>query len=138
VHLGQTDLPIDCARRILPAAIIGRSSHQAAHARQAIADGAAYFAVGPVWETPTKPGRAAAGRSYVREVAALAPAIPWFAIGGITLDNVDRVIADGATRVALVRAVLDAPDPAAAADGFMRRLTAAATTRAAEETAPCT
>ncbi len=132
VHLGQDDLPVEHARRILPAtAIIGRSSHEAKHATRAIAERVSYFAVGPVWETPTKPGRSAAGRSYVHEVALLAPDIPWYAIGGITLDNVDDVIAEGATRIALVRAVLDAPDPAAAAARFVGRLTAAHATREA-------
>ncbi|HEX3867459.1 MAG TPA: thiamine phosphate synthase, partial [Gemmatimonadaceae bacterium] len=100
VHLGQGDLPVDWARRVLPNGMIGRSSHEAAHAARAIAERATYFAVGPVWETPTKPGRSAAGRSYVREVALLAPEIPWFAIGGITLDNVSQVLSDGARRIA--------------------------------------
>ncbi len=122
VHLGQADLPIEWARRILPGRIIGRSSHEAAHAERAIADGASYFAVGPVWETPTKPGRPAAGLRYVRDVAARALTIPWFAIGGITLDNVGEVLAAGAERIALVRAVLDAPDPAAAAHRFVEAL----------------
>jgi thiamine-phosphate pyrophosphorylase len=136
VHLGQGDLPVEQARRVLPAnAIVGRSSHEAEHATRAIAEGATYFAVGPVWETPTKPGRSAAGRSYVREVSMLAPAIPWYAIGGINLDNVDQVIADGATRVALVRAVLDAADPAVAAHAFVTKLAAA---DAAAQEAACT
>ena len=125
VHLGQQDLPVEFARRILgDAAIIGRSSHEAAQADQAVAEGAAYFAVGPVWATPTKPGRAAAGLQYVRDVAARAPSIPWFAIGGITLDNVGEVLHAGATRIAMVRAVLDAPDPAEAARGFVEALAA--------------
>lgn len=122
VHLGQQDLPIDWARRVLPDRLIGRSSHEPAHAERAVAESASYFAVGPVWPTPTKPGRAAAGLSYVRDVAARAITIPWFAIGGITLDNVAEVLDAGATRVALVRAVLDAPDPAEAARGFVEAL----------------
>lgn len=138
VHLGQGDLPVAVARRVFPSSIIGRSSHEAAHAAQAIVERAAYFAVGPVWETPTKPGRSAAGRSYVREVAMLAPDIPWFAIGGITLDTVDQVIADGAARVALVRAVLDAPDPAAAARGFVAKLSTARSRRGENQEALCT
>ena len=115
VHLGQHDLPVEFARRILPDGIIGRSSHEAAHAERAVSEEASYFAVGPVWETPTKPGRPAAGLSYVSDIAARAIAIPWFAIGGITIDNVDEVLARGATRIAVVRAILDADDPAAAA-----------------------
>lgn len=138
VHLGQGDLPVVWARRVLPAAIIGRSSHESAHAARAIAERASYFAVGPVWETPTKPGRTAAGLSYVREVALLAPEIPWYAIGGITLDNVGDVIADGARRIALVRAVLDAADPASAAGAFVAKLAAASPLRAAEREIVCT
>lgn len=138
VHLGQGDLPVDWARRILPDEVIGRSSHQPADAERAIAERASYFAVGPVWETPTKPGRSAAGLSYVRDVAARCPPMPWFAIGGITLDNVEQVLADGATRIALVRAVLDAPDPARAASGFIQSLDAARTLVVREGEAVCT
>ena len=122
VHLGQQDLPVEWARRIMPSAIIGRSSHEAEQALGAEREGASYFAVGPVWPTPTKPGRAAAGLSYVREVAARAMTIPWFAIGGITLENVQQVLDAGATRIALVRAVLDAEDPTVAANGFVEAL----------------
>jgi thiamine-phosphate pyrophosphorylase len=122
VHLGQHDLPVEWARRILPEAIVGRSSHEAAHAESAVAERADYFAVGPVWATPTKPGREPAGLSYVREVAARNIECPWFAIGGITLDNIGEVLAAGASRVAMVRALLDAADPAEAARGFVKAL----------------
>ena len=125
VHLGQNDLPVEHARRILPDRIIGRSSHQPEDAERAIAERASYFAVGPVWETPTKPGRKAAGLSYVRDVAARKPPMPWFAIGGITPENIEHVIADGATRVAVVRAILDARDPAAAASQLAAALSTA-------------
>ncbi|MEO7083147.1 MAG: thiamine phosphate synthase, partial [Gemmatimonadaceae bacterium] len=132
------DLPVEHARRALAqGTIIGRSSHEAEHATRAIAERATYFAVGPVWETPTKPGRSAAGLSYVREVATLNPDIPWYAIGGINLDDVDEVIADGATRIALVRAVLDAKDPAAAAHAFVTKLVTAGAARVPVEAA-CT
>jgi thiamine-phosphate pyrophosphorylase len=122
VHLGQQDLPVAWARRIAPSLMIGRSSHEPAHAEQAIVEQANYFAVGPVWETPTKAGRRAAGLSYVRDVASRSIDVPWFAIGGITLDNVHDVLEAGATRIALVRAVLDARDPAVAARGFVEAL----------------
>lgn len=123
VHLGQNDLPPEWARRVLPGgAIIGRSSHQPADAERALAEGATYFAVGPVWETPTKPGRRAAGLSYVHDVVARDVAVPWFAIGGITHDNVARVLEAGATRIAVVRAILDARDPAAAARAFVESM----------------
>ena len=122
VHLGQKDLPVHVARHILPDRIIGRSSHEPAHAERAVAERASYFAVGPVWETPTKPGRAAAGLSYVRDVAARQTPIPWFAIGGINLDNVSQVLSAGADRIAVVRAILDAADPGAAARAFVDAL----------------
>jgi len=126
VHLGQGDLPVEWARRVLTGAgaVVGRSSHEAAHAERAVAEGANYFAVGPVWETPTKPGRPAAGLSYVRTIAQRGLAVPWFAIGGITLENVGQLCAEGATRIAVVRAILDAPDPAAAARRFLHALAA--------------
>ncbi len=124
VHLGQLDLPVAWACRVAPDAFIGRSSHEAAHAERAVDEGADYFAVGPVWATPTKPGREPAGLSYVRDVAARNVQVPWFAIGGITLDNVEQVLGAGATRIAMVRAVLDASDPAEAARGFADALKA--------------
>jgi thiamine-phosphate pyrophosphorylase len=122
VHLGQGDLPVEWARRIVPGAVVGRSSHAVAQAATAVTEGADYIAVGPVWATPTKPGRPAAGLAYVREIARRALPGPWFAIGGITLDSVEPVLAAGATRIAVVRAILDAADPAAAAGGFAAAL----------------
>src|SRR4051812_23355520 len=115
VHLGQKDLAVDLARRIMPQGMIGRSSHESAHALKAMEERADYFAVGPVWETPTKPGRKASGLKYVREVFSLKPDIPWYAIGGIDAENIHEVIEAGARRVACVRAILDARDPAKAA-----------------------
>jgi hydroxymethylpyrimidine kinase/phosphomethylpyrimidine kinase/thiamine-phosphate diphosphorylase len=122
VHLGQKDLAVDAARRIMPLGMIGRSSHESAHALKAIEERADYFAVGPVWETPTKPGRKASGLKYVREVFTLKPDIPWYAIGGIDGDNIHEVIEAGARRVACVRAILDARDPAKAAGALKAAL----------------
>jgi hydroxymethylpyrimidine kinase/phosphomethylpyrimidine kinase/thiamine-phosphate diphosphorylase len=122
VHLGQKDLAVDLARRIMPLGMIGRSSHESAHALKAIEERADYFAVGPVWETPTKPGRKASGLKYVREVSALKPDIPWYAIGGIDHANIHEVIEAGARRIACVRAILDARDPAVAASGLKAAL----------------
>lgn len=123
VHLGQNDLPPEVARRVLPeGAMIGRSSHEPADAERALAEGATYFAVGPVWETPTKPGRRAAGLSYVHDVVARRVSVPWYAIGGITHANVGQVIEAGASRIAVVRAILDARDPAEAARIFAEAL----------------
>jgi hydroxymethylpyrimidine kinase/phosphomethylpyrimidine kinase/thiamine-phosphate diphosphorylase len=122
VHLGQKDLAVDLARRIMPHGMVGRSSHEAAHALKAIEERADYFAVGPVWETPTKPGRKAAGLKYVHEIATLKPDIPWYAIGGIDAENVHEVLDAGARRIAVVRAILDARDPAKAASALKAAL----------------
>jgi thiamine-phosphate pyrophosphorylase len=125
VHLGQRDLPPEWARRILhDDAIIGRSSHEPADADRALSERATYFAVGPVWATPTKPGRPAAGLDYVRSVAARSIDVPWFAIGGIDRHNVEGVLDAGATRIAVVRAILDAVDSAAAAASLLQAVRA--------------
>ncbi|MBV9095029.1 MAG: thiamine phosphate synthase [Streptosporangiaceae bacterium] len=127
LHLGQDDLPVPVARRVLgPGPLIGRSSHSPAQADAAAAEpGVDYFCAGPVWETPTKPGRPAAGPdllAYVARKTARDPGRPWFAIGGIGLDRLAEVAAAGATRVVVVRAITDADDPGAAAAQFARRL----------------
>jgi thiamine-phosphate pyrophosphorylase len=124
LHLGQDDLPVPVARRILgPRPLIGRSTHAPAQADAAAAEpGADYFCAGPVWATPTKPGRPAAGVELLAHVARARPARPWFAIGGITLRRLDDVLAAGATRVAVTRAVAEADDPGAAARAFTLRL----------------
>jgi thiamine-phosphate pyrophosphorylase len=114
VHLGQDDLPPAVARRLWPGRIVGRSTHSVEQALAAVEEGADYIGVGPVFATPTKPGRAAVGTALVREAAAHI-AIPWFAIGGIDVGNAGEVLRAGAVRLAVVRAVCDAPDVAAAA-----------------------
>ncbi len=127
LHLGQGDLPADFARRVVGAGpLIGLSSHDPAQADAAAGDaGIDYFCAGPVWATPTKPGRPAAGLGLIAHVAARRPARPWFAIGGISLHNLDEVLAAGASRVVVVRAITGADDPGAAAAAFSRRLRAA-------------
>ena len=81
-----------------------------------------YFCAGPVWATPTKAGRPGTGPGLLEHVAWQHPGRPWFAIGGISLDRLDQVLAAGATRVVVVRAITEADDPAAAAREFARRL----------------
>ncbi|WP_407928437.1 thiamine phosphate synthase [Deinococcus aquaedulcis] len=115
VHLGQGDLPPAWARRLGPELRVGLSTHAPAQAEEALAQGPAYLAAGPVYATPTKPGRAPAGLAYIRQVAALRLHVPWYAIGGLDAGSIHEVLAAGATRVAVVRAVLDARDPAQAA-----------------------
>ena len=124
LHLGQDDLPLPVARRILgDRPLIGRSSHSPDQADAAAGEpGTDYFCAGPVWATPTKPGRAGTGLGLIEHVAAGLPDRPWFAIGGITLGNLDDVLAAGATRVVVVRAIADADDPVAAASEFATRL----------------
>ncbi len=124
VHLGQADLPIGLARSLAPGFLVGLSTHAPPQALGALAEAPAYIAAGPVYATPTKPGRTAVGLEYVGRVAALMPGGPWYAIGGIDLTNVDDVVRAGASRVAVVRAVLDALDPAQAAAAFLARLPA--------------
>src|SRR6202050_3574908 len=89
LHLGQDDLPVPVARRILgPEVIIGRSSHSPAQSDAAAAEpGVDYFCAGPAWATPTKPGRPATGPGLLAHVAQTHPARPWFAIGGLSLDR---------------------------------------------------
>ncbi|MBV2362427.1 thiamine phosphate synthase [Streptomonospora nanhaiensis] len=128
LHLGQEDLPVPAARDIIgPEPLIGRSNSDAAMAAASAGqEGVDYFCVGPTWATPTKPGRAAAGLELVERTAALGTGRPWFAIGGIDLGNLDQVLAAGARRVVVVRAITEADDPRAAAAEFRRRLEAAA------------
>jgi thiamine-phosphate pyrophosphorylase len=125
VHLGQMDwaaIPRDeRANRLANMRIVGRSTHSLEEAMAAERDGADYIGVGPVFPTATKPGVTAVGVELVREVAAHVKT-PFFAIGGITLDNLDQVLAAGATRVAVVSALLKAPDPTGAAAAFKDRL----------------
>ncbi len=109
VHVGQDDLPVGFARRFGVA--VGLSTHAPEEIDRADAD---YIGVGPVYATPTKQGRPAVGLELVRYAAEHARQ-PWFAIGGIDASNVAAVVAAGATRIAVVRAIGDAADPGAAA-----------------------
>jgi thiamine-phosphate pyrophosphorylase len=126
LHLGQGDLPLDVAREIVgPATLIGLSSQDADQARNAAAGFADYFCVGPCWPTPTKPGRAAPGLQLVAAAAELGSDKPWFAIGGIDAQRLPDVLAAGARRVVVVRAITAAEDPRAAAQQLSSALAAA-------------
>ncbi|OKH77620.1 thiamine-phosphate pyrophosphorylase [Mycobacterium sp. SWH-M3] len=125
LHLGQDDLPLDVARDIIgERPVIGRSTHDADQVAAAIEEEVDYFCVGPCWPTPTKPGRHAPGLDLVRKAAALEPAKPWFAIGGIDEDRLSEVLDAGARRIVVVRAITAAEDPRAAAAALKARLTA--------------
>ena len=118
VHLGQEDMPIALARQLLgEQRLIGRSTHKPDDLHRAIQEGADYIGVGPVYETPTKAGRAAAGLEYV-QYAAKHATLPWYAIGGIDMENLHEVITAGADRVAIVRAIMQAEQPTLSAQFF--------------------
>nr|WP_231939186.1 thiamine phosphate synthase [Brevibacterium sandarakinum] len=116
-HIGQGDLTSEQARTVLgPDVLLGRSTHSIDQALAAEADPEIdYFCLGPVWETPTKPGRPAIGLEPLRALAATASK-PWFAIGGISAgERLAEVKDAGARRIVVVRAVTAADDPTAAA-----------------------
>ena len=141
-HIGQKDIPLRSARKLLhDPTIIGLSTHTPEQIDAAIAaspgrSGLDYFCVGPVWATPTKPGRSAVGLDLVKYAAnAVKQAdeetvggvvLPWFAIGGIDLGNVEEVLRAGASRIVVVRAITEAEDPTAAAQALLAALDAAA------------
>ncbi len=105
--------------------LLGLSTHSPQQAHQALHAKPDYIAIGPVFATPTKPGRPPVTLDYVRW-AADNVTLPWFAIGGITLQNLDEVLEAGATRVCVVRDILNAPDVARACRAFKDRLPSAA------------
>jgi thiamine-phosphate pyrophosphorylase len=102
-HIGQDASTADARRVMGPEMILGKTTHNLAQAEEAIRDGADYVSAGPVFATPTKPGRPVVGLSYVREAASQL-GVPFVAIGGIDLSNIDEVLAAGARTVAVVRA----------------------------------
>jgi thiamine-phosphate pyrophosphorylase len=126
VHVGQDDASVEEARAVLGTqAIIGQSTHSEEQIAAAEGRDIDYFAVGPVWETPTKPGRPAVGVDLVTQAAERARAAggdkkPFFAIGGISPLNAGQVVAAGAERMCVVRAIRDAPHPEVAAEALRR------------------
>jgi thiamine-phosphate pyrophosphorylase len=126
VHLGQNDLPVEIARRIVGSALVGVSTHREAEVDAAVNSQQRidYVAVGPVEATPTKPGRPGVGLDLVR-YAARVISQPWFVTGGMNPETLPDAIAAGARRIVVVRAITEAADPVAAA-GELRRLLDAA------------
>lgn len=126
LHVGQDDLPaVEARKRLGPDRVLGLSTHSPEQARGALdlpAGVLDYFAVGPVFATPTKPTYTPVGLELVRDVAAMAPSLPWFAIGGIKRDNLAAVRSAGAKRVVVVSEVLCAEDPAAAVREYLAQL----------------
>jgi thiamine-phosphate pyrophosphorylase len=134
VHVGQDDAPVAEARTLAPpGTVVGLSTHSPQQVDEACAaEGEArpdQISVGPVWATPTKEGRPAAGLELI-EHAARAATIPWFAIGGIDESNVAEVVAAGASRIVVVRAIRDAEDVQGAARALREPLEAATGARA--------
>ncbi|MGE3312659.1 MAG: thiamine phosphate synthase [Limisphaerales bacterium] len=127
-HLGQEDFfeaggsHVSTLAPGSPSLRFGLSSHAPEQATRARTAGAAYIAVGPVYPTPTKPGRPGVTLDYVRWAATHLTDRPWFAIGGINAANLDDVLAAGATRVCIVSAILEAPNVVASCREFRRRL----------------
>jgi thiamine-phosphate pyrophosphorylase len=126
-HLGQEDFfdaghkPVAEIRSPKSEVRIGLSTHAPEQARRAMAAGPAYIAIGPVYATSTKPTAQPVTLDYVRWAAANVN-LTWFAIGGITLSNLDEVLAAGAQRICVVSAILNANDVAKACAEFRRRL----------------
>jgi thiamine-phosphate pyrophosphorylase len=126
-HLGQEDFfdaghtHVSQITRLAPRLKVGLSTHSPAQAERAIAAGPVYIAVGPVYATGTKPKARPVTLDYVRWATANVP-VPWFAIGGITLQNLDDVLEAGACRVCVVSAILNAPDIVRACQQFRNRL----------------
>lgn len=122
VHLGQDDLSVEFARGLMgQAAIVGLSTHSEQQVIDAQISGADYIGVGPVFATPTKPGRPAVGTGLVT-FAGENSELPFFAIGGISEQTIVTVLEAGARRVSVLRAILDADDPVRAVRALRSRL----------------
>ncbi len=122
VHLGQEDLPCGRVREFFGSGLlVGASAHSREEIERAVSAGADYLGVGTIFATGTKPDLTGQGLAILR-VARERSSLPFFAIGGITLDNVDEVMDAGAHGVAIAGAIAGAPDPRAATEAFARRL----------------
>ena len=122
VHLGQNDAPVAFAKEILgEQKIVGLSTTNKQELNKAIAQQADYIGVGPFYETPTKPGKAALTQEYIDYVKAKCP-VPWFAIGGVNLSNINAILTTGAQRVAVVRAIMQAEQPTQVTRQFLSQL----------------
>lgn len=127
VHVGQNDLPVEVTRALVGERIVGLSTHSPEQVDAAVAHSGLldYAAVGPVNETPTKPGRAGTGLSLVR-YAARHITLPWYVTGGMAPDTLEPVLEAGARRIVVVRAITRAADPPAVAARLKEMLQAAA------------
>lgn len=121
VHLGHQDLPTEVVRPIVGDRLIGRSTHSQQQIEEFAGPDVDYIAVGPVFATPTKPGRPGVGPSLLEHAAGHVD-LPWFAIGGIDQTNLREILDTGARRIVIVRAITAANDPVAAAAALKRIL----------------
>ncbi|MDE5068294.1 MAG: thiamine phosphate synthase [Trichodesmium sp. St16_bin4-tuft] len=122
VHLGQNDIPLNLARQLLgPQKLVGRSTTNQEEMERAIQEEADYIGVGPIYETPTKVGKKAVGLEYISYVVKNC-SIPWFAIGGIDMQNCDEVLSAGALRVSVVRAIMQSEQPTLVTQYFLSQL----------------
>jgi thiamine-phosphate pyrophosphorylase len=125
VHLGQEDMPVRVARNLAKQAgrtiWVGKSTHNLKQALAAVSEGSDYIGVGPVFTTPTKPNAKSVGLRFVKQATGRIR-IPWVAIGGIDLGNMEAVIRAGATRIAVVRAIFAAQDTESAARTLKHQL----------------
>jgi thiamine-phosphate pyrophosphorylase len=120
VHVGQDDGSVEAARELLgPDVIIGLSTHSEAQIEASASAPVDHISVGPIWETPTKPGRPGVGLELISYAAEHAPH-PFFAIGGIDTGNAEQVVEAGARRLCVVRAIRDAAEPSAVAEELRR------------------
>ena len=112
VHVGQDDMPVADVRRLIgPDKIVGKSTHSLEQATAAVAEGADYIGFGPLFATPTKPGRPAIGTEEIAAVHDLVTSIPIFCIGGVKLENLPGLVEAGARRVVIVSGILQAEVP---------------------------
>ena len=127
VHVGQDDLPPGWARRVYPEAVLGLSTHAPEEIDSALKLGSLldYIAVGPVNETPTKPGRPGTGLELVTYAAERITGVPWFVTGGMAPETLREALAAGAERIVVVRAITEADDPPAVAAKLKEMLTSA-------------
>lgn len=122
VHVGQEDLPCAEVRQIVGGdRLIGVSTHNVEQIRQAVLDGADYLGVGPVFVSSTKEFDSLAGLEFVRAAAA-ETSLPWFAIGGITAENLPDAIDAGARRIAVTGAICQADDATSSTQVLLQRL----------------
>jgi thiamine-phosphate pyrophosphorylase len=122
VHVGQDDAGVARARAVVgPGKIVGKSTHSVAQAVAAHVEGADYIGFGPLYATPTKPGRPAIGLADIEEVHRLVP-IPIFCIGGIKRSNLEEICSAGARRVVIVSEMLMAADRSLYASEVVARL----------------